>query len=107
MLEAEEKKKRKRVSANQVRLAIKRVKEGEPVAKVAKDLGVHFTTVHNWKNKSAKRNYRTHNKTIVTRNPKGRTDYESERIFHFAKLQRDHLKKELEKVNQILKLARK
>jgi len=60
------KKKRKRLSANQVRLAVARLKKGENAEVVAKELGVHSTTVRNWKNKAAKRKYRTHNKTKVT-----------------------------------------
>lgn len=59
----EQKKKRKRFSANQVRIAVARIRNGEPAQKVADDLGVHFTTVHGWNRKAAQKKYRTHNDT--------------------------------------------
>jgi transposase len=51
MAENQQSKKRKTFSNSTIRAAVKRVRDGESVQKVADDVGVHFTTIHNWKNK--------------------------------------------------------
>jgi transposase len=101
----EQKAKRKRVSANQVRIAVRRLKNGEKARKVAEELGVSLGTVGNWKKKAAQRKYRTHNKTGQKITPMKRgTEYSAMTEEMTKRLK--NLEKEAEALRKIIKITK-